>query len=152
MNKLFIIKGAQIDTNDLFYISSIQPTLNEQLPKIESYTITLTNLNLEYSATGKEILQMINFSMIGDNYPYPSYNPTTNTIELDQTRLTSAIGATDFEVLTNSAQLFNSISLYGGIADQYQVNPLQKLLVFTPTVPTTPPLELTGSGVNAYYI
>lgn len=152
MNKLFIIKGAQIDTNDLFYISSIQPTLNEQLPKIESYTITLTNLNLEYSATGKEILQMINFSMIGDNYPYPNYNPTTNTIELDQTRLTTAIGATDFEVLTNSAQLFNSISLYGGIADQYQVNPLQKLLVWTPTVPTTPPLELTGSGVNAYFI
>lgn len=152
LNKLFIIKGAQIDTNDLFYITSITPTLNEQLPKIESYTITLTNLNLEYSQSGKEILQMINFSMIGDNYPYPSFNPTTNTIELDQTRLNTPLGATDFEVLTNSAQLFNSISLYGGVADQYQINPLQKLLVYTPTVPTTPSLELTGSGVNAYFI
>ena len=115
MNKLFVVKGAQIHTEDLFYVTSIQPTLNEQLPKIESYTITLKNLNLEYANTGKEILQMINFSMIGDNYAYPSYNPTKNTIELDQTRLNSKIGVTSLEILTNSAQLFNSISLYGGI-------------------------------------
>ena len=152
MNKLFVIKGAQINTEDLFYVTSIQPTLNEQLPKIESYTITLKNLNLEYANTGKEILQMINFCMIGDNYAYPSYNPTKNTIELDKTRLNSKIGVTSIEVLTNSAQLFNSISLYGGIANCSQINPLQKLLLWTATVPTTAPLELTGSGINAYYI
>lgn len=151
LQKVYIIKGGDFSTNQLFQLNSITAVVNSTTLKTQSYNLNLTSINFDYAQSGKQIFQGFNFGFPGNNFAFPDIDENNNII-LNQTFLTENFGITSIQETRDFAHNFSTWELVGGIADKDNILPLQKLLVYEPLVPINDDLQLQGATTNDYFV
>lgn len=153
--KLFLILNKRAKSHQWLKITSAIPIYNpNDENKLIGTQLTLMNLNLQFSKSGRDILTFVQMAQPGGNYAFPKevqvLGGTDIVVQLDSQYLYGIPGVTNTQLEFTSGVGLSDIVLFGRQKDNNYVFPSKRLLLYKPFLPKSSYLNVVGSATNNY--